>query len=59
MTRHIYDNVLRIFQVAEEQSTPTHLAANHLAENRVARMKGLGIHQWSRFTGGRGLTIRS
>ncbi len=60
MTRHIYDNVHRIFEVAEEQSTSTHLAANHLAEARINRMRnGLNVHQWSRFTGGRGLTIRS
>jgi leucine dehydrogenase len=59
MTRHIYDNVQRIFQLAEEQSIPTHQAANHLAENRIERMKGLGSRQWSRFTGGRGVHIHT
>jgi leucine dehydrogenase len=58
-TRNIYDNVTRIFQVAEEQEIPTHLAATHLAEERIARMQGLGARQWSRFTGGRGVHIHT
>ncbi len=58
-TRHIYDNVLRIFELAQEQSIPTHRAANQLAENRIERMKGLGTRQWSRFTGGRGVHIHT
>jgi leucine dehydrogenase len=53
MSRHIYDNVTRIFEVAQKQSIPTHLAANHIAEERIQRMKGLGVRQWSRFTAGR------
>ncbi len=60
MARQIFDNVHRIFEIAEEQSIPTHRAANHLAETRIDRMRnGLNVHQWSRFTGGRGMTIRS
>jgi len=60
MTRHISDNVHRIFEVAKEQSVPTHVAANRLAENRIERMRnGLNVHQWSRFTGGRGMSTRS
>jgi leucine dehydrogenase len=54
MARHIYDNVMRIFEVARQQSVPTHLAASHVAEKRIARMKALGSRQWSRFTGSRG-----
>lgn len=57
MTRHIHDNVMRIFQVAKEQAVPTHVAAAHIAEERIRRMKGLGSRQWSRFTGGRGVHI--
>lgn len=53
MTRHIYDNVMRIFELAQEQNILTHRAANHLAEERIENMKGLGSRQWSRFTGSR------
>ena len=53
-TRQIADNVTRIFEVAEEHSVPSHVAAAKLAEARIARMKKLGSRQWSRFTGGRG-----
>lgn len=59
MARHVYDNVWRIFEVADEQNVPTHLAANHVAEERIQRMKGLGSRQWSRFTGGRGVHIHT
>jgi leucine dehydrogenase len=58
MTRHIYDNVMRIFEVARQQNIPTHLAANHVAEERISRMKALGSRQWSRFTGSRGAAHR-
>ena len=54
MTRHIYDNVMRIFEVARSQNVPTHLAASHVAEQRISRMNALGSRQWSRFTGSRG-----
>jgi leucine dehydrogenase len=53
MTRHIFDNVTRIFEVAGEQNILPHQAANHVAEERVEKMKGLGVRQWSRFTGSR------
>lgn len=54
MTRQIFDNVTRIFEVAEEQSISTQVAANKIAEKRIERMKKLGSRQWSRMTGGRG-----
>lgn len=41
----IYDTVLDIFAIAKQQECTTHLAANHLAEERIAKMK----HVRSRF----------
>jgi leucine dehydrogenase len=41
----IYDTVLDIFAIAKREQLTTHLAASHLAEERIAKMK----HVYSRF----------
>ncbi|MGI9950767.1 Glu/Leu/Phe/Val dehydrogenase dimerization domain-containing protein [Moorellaceae bacterium AZ2] len=37
----IYDRVLQVFKIAEEQNIPTHVAADRMAEERIARIHGL------------------
>ena len=46
----IFDTVLGVLTIAEEQSIPTYLAADRLAERRVAAVRGM-VHtrpQWPR-----------
>ncbi len=39
--RSIYDVLLDVFRIAEEQDIPTHEASNHLAEQRIKRIAHL------------------
>jgi leucine dehydrogenase len=48
MARGIFANMARLFQISRAQSIPTYLAADRLAEERIARMKGLGGQHWVR-----------
>jgi leucine dehydrogenase len=48
MARGIYANMLRVFEISRLQSIPTHLAADRLAEERIARVKSLGSQNWVR-----------
>ncbi|MEO6194438.1 MAG: Glu/Leu/Phe/Val dehydrogenase dimerization domain-containing protein [Thermoanaerobaculia bacterium] len=48
MARGIFANMARLFEISRTQSIPTYLAADHLAEQRIARMKGLGGQHWVR-----------
>ncbi len=48
MARGIFGNMARLFEIARAQSIPTYLAADRLAEERIARMKGLGRQHWVR-----------
>jgi leucine dehydrogenase len=48
MARGIYGNMARVFEISRAQSIPTHVAADRLAEERIARSKGLGTQQWVR-----------
>ncbi|KKM12399.1 leucine dehydrogenase [Clostridiales bacterium PH28_bin88] len=45
----IYDNVLKVFKIAREQEIPTYVAADRLAEERIARIHN--IHR--NYLGGR------
>lgn len=45
----IYESILRIFDIAKRERLPTYLAADHLAEQRIAAVSGLK-RMW---TGGR------
>ncbi|HEY3568967.1 MAG TPA: Glu/Leu/Phe/Val dehydrogenase dimerization domain-containing protein, partial [Thermoanaerobaculia bacterium] len=46
MARGIFANMARLFEIARAQSIPTYLAADRLAEERIARVKGLGGQHW-------------
>jgi len=48
MARGIFANMARLFAISRTQSIPTYLAADRLAEERIARMKGLGGQHWVR-----------
>ncbi|HEX6900853.1 MAG TPA: Glu/Leu/Phe/Val dehydrogenase dimerization domain-containing protein [Thermoanaerobaculia bacterium] len=48
MARGIHGNMMRVFEISRAQSIPTHVAADRLAEERIARSKGLGTQQWVR-----------
>jgi leucine dehydrogenase len=48
MARGIFANMARLFGISRTQSIPTYLAADRLAEERIARMKGLGGQHWVR-----------
>ncbi|MBE3580666.1 MAG: Glu/Leu/Phe/Val dehydrogenase [Thermoanaerobacteraceae bacterium] len=37
----IYDRVLKVFKIAEEQNIPTYIAADRMAEERIARIHGV------------------
>ncbi|HEX4494191.1 MAG TPA: Glu/Leu/Phe/Val dehydrogenase dimerization domain-containing protein [Thermoanaerobaculia bacterium] len=48
MARGIFGNMARLFQISRAQSIPTYLAADRLAEERIARVKSLGGQHWVR-----------
>jgi leucine dehydrogenase len=48
MARGIFANMARLFGISRTQSIPTYLAADRLAGERIARMKGLGGQHWVR-----------
>ncbi len=51
MTRGIYINLMRVFEISKEKEVPTFVAADHLAEERIATIKKLGSRHWGRFIG--------
>ena len=46
--RGIFDNVLRVFAIARRDGIPTALAADRMAEARIADVKMLGPRHWER-----------
>ena len=46
MTRGIYLNLMRVFEISESQSVPTAVAADHMAEERITKIKALGPQHW-------------
>jgi len=48
MARGIHANMARVFEISRAQSIPTALAADRLAEERIARVKALGGRHWVR-----------
>jgi leucine dehydrogenase len=46
--RGIYQNVAKVFAIAERDGVSTKLAANRLAEERIARVKAVGPRSWDR-----------
>ncbi|MDX1645347.1 MAG: Glu/Leu/Phe/Val dehydrogenase dimerization domain-containing protein [Thermoanaerobaculia bacterium] len=55
MTRGIYLNLSRVFEISRDESIPTHVAADRLAEERIAAVKRLGSRHWGRLIGKRRL----
>ncbi len=51
MTRGIYINLMRVFEISKEKEVPTFTAADHLAEERIETIKKLGSRHWGRFIG--------
>jgi len=48
MTRSIYLNMMRVFEIAEQAGITTADAADALAEERIANVRALGTRQWGR-----------
>jgi leucine dehydrogenase len=48
LARGILANMARVFEISRAQSIPTALAADRLAEERIARVKALGSQHWVR-----------
>lgn len=49
MTRGIYLNLMRVFEISKTEGIPTYVAADRMAEERVATIKQLGARHWGRF----------
>ncbi len=49
MTRGIYLNLMRVFEISKIQGIPTHVAADRMAQERIATIKKLGARHWGRF----------
>ncbi len=48
MTRGIYLNLMRVFEISKADGAPTHEAADRMAEERIERIKQLGPRHWGR-----------
>jgi leucine dehydrogenase len=48
MARGIYASMCRLFEISRARSVPTHVAADRLAEERIAQVKALGAKHWVR-----------
>lgn len=49
MTRTIYLNLMRAFEVSKAEQLPTNEAADRVAEERLATVSKLGARHWGRF----------
>ncbi len=49
MTRGIYLNLMRVFEISKNEKLPTYVAADRMAEERIATIKRLGVRHWGRF----------
>lgn len=52
-TRGIYLNLTRVFEIAEQVDIPTNVAADKVAEERIATINSLGSRHWGQLLGGR------
>jgi leucine dehydrogenase len=48
MTRGIYLNLTRVFETAKREGISTAMAADHVAEERIATVRKLGAKHWGR-----------
>jgi len=49
MTRTIYLNLMRAFEVSKVEGVPTNRAADRVAEERIETISSLGERHWGRF----------
>lgn len=49
MTRGIYLNLMRVFEISKTEGIPTYVAADRVAEERIQTVKNLGSRHWGRF----------
>lgn len=49
MTRGIYLNLMRVFEISKTAGVPTYVAADRVAEERIQTVKSLGSRHWGRF----------
>ncbi len=49
MTRGIYLNLMRVFEISATEGIPTYVAADRMAEERIATVNKLGARHWGRF----------
>ncbi len=49
MTRGIYLNLMRVFEISKNEGIPTYVAADRMAEERIETIKRLGARHWGRF----------
>jgi leucine dehydrogenase len=59
MTRGIYLNLSRVFEIARSQEIPTHVAADRVAEERIQKVGHLRSQHWDRFLSDRRDNCRS
>ncbi|MEM7052374.1 MAG: Glu/Leu/Phe/Val dehydrogenase dimerization domain-containing protein [Acidobacteriota bacterium] len=48
MTRSIFLNLTRVFEIAKAENIPTAEAGDRVAEERMTKIKALGVRQWGR-----------
>lgn len=48
MTRGIFLNMMRVFQISRDQSVPTYVAADRVAEERIDKIKSMRAQHWGR-----------
>ncbi len=53
MTRSIYLNLMRVFEISKDEGVPTYEAADQVAEERIENIKKLGVRNWGRMIDGR------
>lgn len=53
MTRGIYLNMMRVFEIAQAQEIPTYVAADRVAAERIHRLRRLQARHWGRMLGSR------
>ena len=51
MTRGIYLNLMRVFEISRDEKVPTYVPADRMAEERVATIRKLGSRHWGRILG--------
>ncbi len=52
MTRGIYHNMMRVFEISKTDGVPTSVAADRMAEERIESVKKMGARHWGRFLSG-------